>query len=126
MNSIYLFVILVILIFIIIFSFILKKKKNTDQNLDKILLHNTSFEDQNNIRESEQSDIIVFPEQSDIIVFPEQSDNLIEKFTPNIQNSFRGMEVPTDYGTIQNPSYKLSGNVKGKNIIIESKGRTLL
>ena len=108
MNSIYLFVILVILIFIIIFSFILKKKKNTDQNLDKILLHNTSFEDQNNIKESENTDIIVF-----------------EKFTPNIQNSFRGMEVPTDYGTVQNPSYKISGNVKGKNIIIESKGRTL-
>ena len=108
MNSIYLFVILVILIFIIIFSFILKKKKNTDQNLDKILLHNTSFEDQNNIRESENTDIIVF-----------------EKFTPNIQNSFRGMEVPTDYGTVQNPSYKISGNVKGKNIVIESKGRTL-
>ena len=108
MNSIYLFVILVILIFIIIFSFILKKKKNTDQNLDKILLHNTSFEDQNNIKESENTDIIVF-----------------EKFTPNIQNSFRGMEVPTDYGTVQNPSYKISGNVKGKNIVIESKGRTL-
>ena len=51
--------------------------------------------------------------------------NVIENFTPNIQNSFRGMEVPTDYGTVANPSYKLSGNINGKNIVIESKGRTL-
>ena len=43
----------------------------------------------------------------------------------SIKNSFQGMEVPTDYGTVKNPSYKLSGNVNGKNIVIESKGRTL-
>jgi len=55
--------------------------------------------------------------------------NVIESFTPNMsssmKNSFQGMEVPTDFGTVKNPSYKLSGNVNGKDIVIESKGRTL-
>ena len=111
-NYIYLFIFLVLLIIIIILSFIFKNKKTSEENR----LHNTFFEDKKKIKESKNTDIIVFPEQS---------DNLIEKFTPNIQNSFRGMQVPTDYGTIDNPSYKISGDVNGKNIVIESKGRTL-
>ena len=51
--------------------------------------------------------------------------NIIEGFDSNKLNSFTAMEVPTDYGTIKDPSWKISGNVKGKNIVIESKGRTL-
>jgi hypothetical protein len=55
--------------------------------------------------------------------------NVIENFTPNMnssmKNPFQGLEVPTDYGTVENPSYELSGEVNGKNIVIESKGRTL-
>ncbi len=55
--------------------------------------------------------------------------NVIETFTPNMnssmKNPFQGLEVPTDYGTVENPSYELSGEVNGKNIVIESQGRTL-
>ena len=51
--------------------------------------------------------------------------NVIEGFQPNKINSFIGMEVPTDFSTVENPSWKISGNVKGNNIVIESKGRTL-
>jgi hypothetical protein len=53
------------------------------------------------------------------------NNNLIENFQPNKVNSFIGLEVPTDYGNVENPSWKLSSKVNGKNIIIESKGRTL-
>jgi hypothetical protein len=35
------------------------------------------------------------------------------------------MEVPTDYGTVKDPNWKISKNIGGKNIVIESKGRTL-
>ena len=55
--------------------------------------------------------------------------NVIETFTPNMnssmKNPFQGLEVPTDYGTVENPSYELSGEVNGKNIVIKSNGRTL-
>ena len=51
--------------------------------------------------------------------------NVIEHFIPNTRNSFQDMEVPTDFGSVENPSWKISGNVKGKDIVIESKGRTL-
>jgi hypothetical protein len=50
---------------------------------------------------------------------------LIENFQPNKTNSFIDTEVPTDFSTVENPSWKISGNVKGQNIVIESKGRTL-
>ena len=54
--------------------------------------------------------------------------NIIENFEgfePTRQNTFQGMEVPADYGSVADPSWKISGNVKGKNIVIESKGRTV-
>jgi len=51
--------------------------------------------------------------------------NVIENFEPNRKNLFQGMEVPTDYGSVKNPSWKISGKVNGKNIVIESKGRTV-
>ena len=51
--------------------------------------------------------------------------NVIENFESTRQNTFQGMEVPTDYGSVANPDWKISGNVKGKNIVIESKGRTI-
>ena len=56
---------------------------------------------------------------------PNLNKNVIESFEPTRQNLFQGMEVPTDYGTVANPSWKISGNIKGKNIVIESKGRTV-
>ena len=51
--------------------------------------------------------------------------NVIEGFETNKLNSFQGMEVPTDYGSVANPSWKISRNIDGKDIIIESSGRTL-
>jgi hypothetical protein len=51
--------------------------------------------------------------------------NIIENFDSTRQNTFQGMEVPTDYGSVTDPSWKISGNVDGKNIVIESKGRTV-
>jgi hypothetical protein len=51
--------------------------------------------------------------------------NVIEGFQANRRNSFTNMEVPTDYGTVKNPSWKISKQISGKNIVIESKGRTL-
>ena len=56
---------------------------------------------------------------------PNLNKNVIENFTPKSINSFQAMEVPTDYGSVANPSWKISGNVKGKDIVIESKGRTV-
>ncbi len=50
---------------------------------------------------------------------------LIENFEPNKINAFIDTEVPTDFSTVENPSWKISGNVRGQNIVIESKGRTL-
>ena len=55
----------------------------------------------------------------------EINKNVIENFEPTRQNLFQGMEVPTDYGSVADPNWKISGNVKGKNIVIESKGRTI-
>jgi len=51
--------------------------------------------------------------------------NVIEGFESNKKNTFTGMEVPTDFGTVKNPSFKISKNIGGKNIVIASKGRTL-
>jgi hypothetical protein len=51
--------------------------------------------------------------------------NVIEGFEPNKKNSYTGMEVPTDFGTVKNPSFKISKNIGGKNIVIASKGRTV-
>ena len=51
--------------------------------------------------------------------------NVIEGFQANRRNSFTGMEVPTDFGTVKNPSWKISKNINGKNVVIESKGRTV-
>ena len=48
-----------------------------------------------------------------------------ENFESKRRNSFTGMEVPTDFGTVKNPSWKISKNINGKNIVIESKGRTV-
>jgi hypothetical protein len=51
--------------------------------------------------------------------------NVIEGFEGTIINSYTNMEVPTDYGTVQNPNFKISKNIGGKDIVIESSGRTL-
>jgi hypothetical protein len=51
--------------------------------------------------------------------------NIIEDFQPNRVNSFIGLEVPTDYGIIENPVSRISRNINGKDIVIESKGRTI-
>ena len=51
--------------------------------------------------------------------------NVIEGFEPKMKNSYTGMEVPTDFGTVKNPSWKISKQIGGKNIVIESKGRTI-
>ena len=51
--------------------------------------------------------------------------NVIESFAPNIPNTLRTTEVPTDFGSINNPRSKVSGVVNGKNIVIESSGRTV-
>ena len=106
MIHIYVFTFLLLIIFTIIFVIIFKKKKITDQNIEQNLLYNMSFEDETNINIKE-------------------SENVIEGFTLESKNSFQGMEVPTDYGSVANPSWKISGNVNGKNIVIESKGRTV-
>ena len=50
---------------------------------------------------------------------------VIEEFQANRKNSFTAMEVPTDFGTVKNPSWKISKQIDGKNISIESKGRTV-
>ena len=96
MNHIYLFIFLLILIFIISFLIIFKKSNNSSE-----------FD-------------IIFP------INQEKSWGWdIESFEPNKINSFADTEVPTDFSTVENPSWKISGNVKGQNIVIESKGRTL-
>jgi hypothetical protein len=61
----------------------------------------------------------------DSLKLQEKSKNMIEDFQENKLNLFTDTEVPTDFSTIDNPSWKISGNVKGRNIVIESKGRTL-
>ena len=52
-------------------------------------------------------------------------EGFTEGFTPNRRNSYTGMEVPTDFGTVKNPSWKISKNINGKNVVIEQKGRTV-
>ena len=51
--------------------------------------------------------------------------NIIEGFNADKKNTFTNMEVPTDYGTVENPSFKISKNINGKDVVIESSGRTL-
>jgi hypothetical protein len=51
--------------------------------------------------------------------------NVIEGLEGTIINTYTNMEVPTDYGTVQDPNFKISRNINGKNVVIESKGRTL-
>jgi hypothetical protein len=51
--------------------------------------------------------------------------NVIEGFQANKRNTYTNMEVPTDYGTVKKPSFKISKNIGGKDIVIASKGRTL-
>ena len=51
--------------------------------------------------------------------------NVIEGFEPKKYNTYQAMEVPTDFPSVVNPSWKISENIKGKNIVIESKGRTV-
>ena len=51
--------------------------------------------------------------------------NVIEGFQANRVNSYTGMEVPTDFGTVKDPSWKISKQIGGKNVVIESKGRTV-
>jgi len=51
--------------------------------------------------------------------------NVIEGFEANRKNTYTNMEVPTDYGTVKDPSWKISKKIGGKNIVIESKGRTI-
>jgi hypothetical protein len=51
--------------------------------------------------------------------------NLIEGFESSKINSYQAMEVPTDFNTVKDPIWKISGNIKGKNIVIEGSGRTL-
>jgi len=61
-----------------------------------------------------------------IITFPFIFINRInESFAPNIPNTLQTTEVPADFGSINNPSSRISGVVDGKNIVIESKGRTV-
>jgi len=48
-----------------------------------------------------------------------------ESFAPNIPNTLQTTEVPADFGSIDNPSSRISGVVNGRNIVIESKGRTV-
>jgi hypothetical protein len=97
MNHIYLFIFLLILIFIISFLIIIFKKSNNSSEFD-----------------------IIFP-----INKVKGWGWDIESFEPNKINSFVDTEVPTDFSTVENPSWIISGNVKGQNIVIESKGRTL-
>ena len=96
MIHIYIFIFLLILIYIISFGFIFRK---------------IIFKQSNNLSEFDISWNI--------------NKNFIEGFEPNKLNSFTSMEVPTDFSTVENPRWKISGNVKGQNIVIESKGRTL-
>jgi hypothetical protein len=56
---------------------------------------------------------------------PNLNKNIIESFEPERPNAFQGMEVPPDYGIVENPKWKISKKIKGKNIVIESNGRTL-
>jgi hypothetical protein len=51
--------------------------------------------------------------------------NVIEGFEANRINSYTGMEVPTDFGTVKDPSWRISKLIDGKNIVIESSGRTV-
>jgi hypothetical protein len=51
--------------------------------------------------------------------------NVIEGFAANRVNSYTGMEVPTDFGTVKDPSWKISKQIGGKNVVIESNGRTV-
>jgi len=61
-----------------------------------------------------------------IITFPFIFKNKVnESFAPNIPNTLRTTEVPTDFGSINNPRSRVSGVVNGQNIVIESNGRTV-
>jgi hypothetical protein len=51
--------------------------------------------------------------------------NVIEGFEADRVNSYIGMEVPTDFGTVKDPSWKISKSINGKDVVIESKGRTV-
>ena len=53
------------------------------------------------------------------------TSSINEEFQANRRNSYTNMEVPTDFGTVKDPSWKISKNINGKNIVIESKGRTV-
>jgi hypothetical protein len=104
MIHIYLFILLLILIFSICFTCIFRKK------------------------------FIKVPENSknkDIIFPPNLGTSwginkyIFEGFEQNKMNVFLDTEVPTDFSTIDKPTWKISGNVKGQNIVIESNGRTV-
>ena len=61
-----------------------------------------------------------------IVIFAFIFKNKInESFAPNIPNTLRTTEVPTDFGSINNPRSRVSGVVNGQNIVIESSGRTV-
>ena len=53
------------------------------------------------------------------------TSSINEEFQANRRNSYTSMEVPTDFGTVKDPSWKISKNINGKNVVIESKGRTV-
>jgi len=53
------------------------------------------------------------------------NQNVIESFESNIPNLLQTTEVPADFGSINNPRSRISGVVNGKNIVIESSGRTV-
>ena len=97
MIHIYLFILLLILIFIICFTCIFRKNKKFKNN---IFISN--LETDWNINK-----------------------NIFEEFQQDKMNIFIDTEVPTDFSTVENTSWKISGNVQGQNVIIESKGRTL-
>jgi len=99
MIHIYIFIFLLLLIFIISFKFIFRgylKSRNID---------------------------IIFPTNQETGWNIDK--NIVEGFQQTKLNIFTDTEVPTDFGTVENPRWKISGNVKGKNIVIESKGRTI-
>ena len=79
MIHIYIFIFLLILIYIISFGFIFRK---------------IIFKQYNNLSEFDISWNI--------------NKNFIEGFEPNKLNSFTSMEVPTDFSTVENPSWKIS------------------
>jgi len=51
--------------------------------------------------------------------------DIYEGFTQNIKNKYEGTESPTDFDTVENPSFRISKIINGKDIVIESKGRTV-